>query len=108
MNSVELAEEWQQLQAYGQLRLDALGLTIASSGRGGAGGAARPLPAGHRTPPAGRTLGDLAHARIHFRDALHLDTDLDIPDAAEMRSHLAELDRVQRPQPGTPRSPGPV
>ena len=28
MNSVKLAEEWQQLQAYGQSRLDALGLTI--------------------------------------------------------------------------------
>lgn len=28
MNSVKLAEEWQQLQAYGQSRLDALGLTL--------------------------------------------------------------------------------
>ena len=28
MNSVKLAEEWQQLQAYGQSRLDALGVTI--------------------------------------------------------------------------------
>jgi hypothetical protein len=28
MTSVKLAEEWQQLQAYGQSRLDALGLTI--------------------------------------------------------------------------------
>lgn len=28
MSSVKLAEEWQQLQAYGQSRLDALGLTI--------------------------------------------------------------------------------
>lgn len=28
MSSVKLAEEWQQLQAYGQSRLDALGLTL--------------------------------------------------------------------------------
>jgi predicted DNA-binding protein len=28
MTSVKLAEEWQRLQAYGQSRLDALGLTI--------------------------------------------------------------------------------
>lgn len=28
MSSVKLAEEWQQLQAYGQSRLDELGVTI--------------------------------------------------------------------------------
>jgi hypothetical protein len=28
MTSVKLAQEWQQLQAYGQSRLEALGLTI--------------------------------------------------------------------------------